>query len=94
MMMDYNSEMMAVRSFMKERQGLVLKVPGPELPVRYGRNIPPFVVLNEDTAVELGSPIIGSTGMVLCTDDKGLVFDGRITLISPDIPEMVEKSVP
>jgi CO dehydrogenase/acetyl-CoA synthase beta subunit len=94
MMMDFNSEIMAVRSYMEERQGSVLEVPGPELPVRYGRDIPPFVVLNEDAAVELGSPLVGSTGMVLCTDDKGLVYDGRITLIGPDIPDMVGKSVP
>jgi CO dehydrogenase/acetyl-CoA synthase beta subunit len=91
--MDFNSEMTAVRSFMEARPGSVLAIPG-ELSVRYGRGIPPFVVLNEDTAVELGSPLVGSTGMVLCTGDKDLVNDGRITLIGPDIPEMIGKSVP
>jgi CO dehydrogenase/acetyl-CoA synthase beta subunit len=93
-MMDFNAEIKAVRSFMEERHGSILEIPGPELPVRYGRDIPPFVVLDEDAAVELGSPLVGSTCMVLCTTDKGLVYDGRITLLGPDIPEMAEKSVP
>jgi CO dehydrogenase/acetyl-CoA synthase beta subunit len=93
-MMDFNAEIMAVHGFIEARPWSLLEIQRPDLPVRYGRDIPPFVVLKEDSAVELGSPLVGSTSMVLCSEDNGLVYNGRITLIGQDIPEVVGQSLP
>jgi CO dehydrogenase/acetyl-CoA synthase beta subunit len=45
------------------------------------------IVLSEDTWLELGHPGTGSTSPVLATEDFGLVDDGAITLIGPDVSE-------
>lgn len=45
------------------------------------------IVLNEDTWLELGNPNTFSTAPALVTENLGLVDDGAITLVGPDIPE-------
>jgi CO dehydrogenase/acetyl-CoA synthase beta subunit len=52
-----------------------------------GRGASPLI-LKENTAVELGGPRTAGTGFVLCTEDPDQVFDGRIMLIGPDVPEL------
>ena len=51
-------------------------------------------VLKEDTAVELGGPLTAGTVFFLCTDDVSLIYDGKITLVGPDIIETMEKVLP
>lgn len=46
---------------------------------------PMQIILQNETAVELGSPGTESMSMVLLTADASLVDDGKVTLIGPDI---------
>jgi CO dehydrogenase/acetyl-CoA synthase beta subunit len=55
-------------------------------PRRRGR---PEVILAEDTAVELGHPSTTSRALVLITTVPELVRDGHITLVGPDLAQMV-----
>ncbi|MBN1471851.1 MAG: hypothetical protein JW925_08715 [Syntrophaceae bacterium] len=55
-----------------------------------GRNI----VLSDDMAVELGSPQMESSSCLIWTEHAGLVCDGRITLIGPDIRPGVKENLP
>lgn len=48
---------------------------------------PNQIILQNDTAVELGPSQMASVSVLLATGDKGLVHDGSITLVGPDIPE-------
>ena len=64
------------------------------LPVLVGRGAQPGVILKEDMCVELGNPRMASCAFLLWTDNLSLVRDGRITLIGPDIPESMGKSLP
>ena len=52
------------------------------------------IILKEDTHVELGHPSAGSCCAALTTYDTGLVEDGQITLVGPDIPENREERLP
>lgn len=52
------------------------------------------VVLEENTAVELGNPSCGSSSFLLWSRNTGLVNDGQVTLIGPDIPEAIGQSLP
>lgn len=52
------------------------------------------IILKEDTWVELGNPKTASSAFVLWTDDLGLVDDGLITLIGPDIGDVNEGYLP
>jgi len=47
---------------------------------------PMQVILQNETAVELGSPGTDSISMVLLTADSSLVDDGKVTLIGSDLP--------
>ena len=47
-----------------------------------------MIVLAEDTAVELGPPKRASMNAVLWTNEPGLVNDGRVLLIGPDLAEV------
>lgn len=51
------------------------------------------VVLEEETALELGNPSGASIFFILWTESGG-VEDGRITLVGPDVSEVTERSVP
>jgi CO dehydrogenase/acetyl-CoA synthase beta subunit len=51
------------------------------------------VVLEEETALELGNPSGASMSFLLWTENE-IVDDGRITLVGPDVGETVERSVP
>ncbi|MEA1958415.1 MAG: carbon monoxide dehydrogenase [Chloroflexota bacterium] len=64
------------------------------LPVRVGPNAGSGLVLRSDTFVELGNPDTGSSSFLLWTDNPGLINNGRITLIGPDIPESQGQSLP
>lgn len=55
-----------------------------------GRN----VVLSDEMAVELGSPQKNSVSCLIWTEKPDLVFDGKISLIGPDIKESSGKSLP
>lgn len=55
-----------------------------------GRN----VVLSEDMALELGNPQMNSVSCLIWTQKPGLIHDGKINLIGPDIKESGEKSLP
>jgi CO dehydrogenase/acetyl-CoA synthase beta subunit len=52
------------------------------------------VVLQADTAVELGNPQDESVAFHLWTVDLGLVRDGCITLVGPDLGESVGRHLP
>jgi CO dehydrogenase/acetyl-CoA synthase beta subunit len=52
------------------------------------------VVLQAETAVELGSPQDESVALHVWTADIGLVGDGCITLVGPDIGESVGRHLP
>ena len=47
---------------------------------------PMQVILQNETAVELGSPRTATISIVLLTADSSLVDDGKITLIGSDLP--------
>jgi len=64
------------------------------LPVRVGPGAGSGIVLRGDTFAELGSPEAGSCAFPLWTQNVGLVKDGRITLIGPDILESKGASLP
>jgi CO dehydrogenase/acetyl-CoA synthase beta subunit len=55
-----------------------------------GRN----VVLSEDMALELGNPQMNSVSCLIWTQKTGLIQDGEISLIGPDIKESSGKSLP
>lgn len=55
-----------------------------------GRN----VVLSDEMAVELGSPQMNSVSCIIWTKESGLVCDGKINLIGPDIHVSGGKSLP
>jgi hypothetical protein len=55
-----------------------------------GRNI----VMKEDLGLELGSPQMESLSCLLWTHDLASIENGRITLIGPDFPESMGKSIP
>jgi CO dehydrogenase/acetyl-CoA synthase beta subunit len=53
----------------------------------------PSLVLEEDTALELGNPAVASLSVLLWSEEDG-VEDGRITLVGPDVAETTETSIP
>jgi CO dehydrogenase/acetyl-CoA synthase beta subunit len=55
-----------------------------------GRN----VVLSDDMALELGNPRMNSVSCLIWTQKEGLIHDGKISLIGPDIKESSGKSLP
>lgn len=104
-MAHFDEQILAVRGFLRERQerGSLLRhvlcrgsseelVRG--LPVRFGPGMTPFVILKEETFVELGNPLQGSTSMVLWSQQTELIQDGLIRWIGPDIPESHAQSLP
>lgn len=52
------------------------------------------VVLEPDTAIELGNPRDESASFMLWSDDAQKINDGRMTLIGPDISESKQKNLP
>lgn len=59
----------------------------PRQPISSGQGAS-TIVFSEDTHLELGHPGSFSTAPVLVTEDLGLVNDGAITLIGPDVSEI------
>jgi CO dehydrogenase/acetyl-CoA synthase beta subunit len=51
------------------------------------------LVLQEDTAAELGNPSLASLTLILWTEGEG-VENGRITVVGPDVGESSSKSMP
>jgi CO dehydrogenase/acetyl-CoA synthase beta subunit len=51
------------------------------------------LVLQEDSALELGNPSVASLTLILWTEGEG-VDNGRITLVGPDVGETTAASVP
>ncbi|MEW6443056.1 MAG: carbon monoxide dehydrogenase [bacterium] len=104
-MAEFDEQILAVRKFVRnlQREGKnsrEIRCPGaPEellrdLPVRFSPEGSPFVILKEETFVELGNPIQGSASTVLWTRQTELVRDGAVTWIGPDIPETAGQSRP
>ena len=104
-MTDFDEQILAVRRYIREKKGtegsvaetlvptrLQELVQG--LPVEYSSDRKPFVLLKEDTFVELGNPVQGSASMVLVTRQAALIRNGLITRIGPDIPASEGKSLP
>lgn len=54
----------------------------------YGEEAGRGVILRKDVGVELGGGNAATCAMVLTTADEGLVHDGRITVIGPDISQL------
>lgn len=80
---EYESELVS-----KGRDQRVWFQEAPVLPGKFaGRGASPLI-LKENTAVELGGPRTAGTSFTLCTEDPGLVLNGRIVLIGPDVPEL------
>ena len=52
------------------------------------------VVLEPDTAIELGNPRDESASFMLWSDDAKKINDERITLIGPDLSESKQKNLP
>ena len=52
------------------------------------------IVMQADTAVELGNPREESSAFLMWTEDASLVCNGKITLIGPDLPESSGGSLP
>jgi len=52
------------------------------------------VVLEPDTAIELGNPKDESSSFLLWSDDAKKINDGRMTLIGPDLGESKQKNLP
>ncbi|MDT8273616.1 MAG: hypothetical protein RRA35_10555 [Desulfomonilia bacterium] len=82
----------AVRTFVDSRSPCKTWAGPPNFqwPSGGGRNI----VLKEDMGLELGSPEKDSVSCLLWTDDLSRITDGRITLLGPDFPESMGKSLP
>lgn len=104
-MAHFDEQILAVRGFVRARQGRGTRLCQVlccgsseelvrELPVRFGQGIEPFVILKEETFVEMGNPLQGSSSMVLWTRQAELIHDGLITWIGPDIPESAGQSLP
>ncbi|MGD0855073.1 MAG: hypothetical protein ABSA18_04640 [Dehalococcoidia bacterium] len=51
-------------------------------------------ILRGDTFLELGNPVTSSCAFVLWTQNSGLIKDGRVTLIGPDIQESAGQNLP
>ena len=64
------------------------------LPVAVGAGANRGIILRGDTYAELGNPEAGSAMVSLFTQEAGLVQDGRITLIGPDIDSIGGQSLP
>jgi CO dehydrogenase/acetyl-CoA synthase beta subunit len=52
------------------------------------------LVLGVDTAVELGHPNEGSTAFLVWTNDPAPLKNRKISVIGPDLPELIGKRVP
>ena len=65
-----------------------------KLPVAVGKGAHSGLVLRGDTWLELGNPDAGSCSSTFFTATPGLVRDGRVTVIGPDISDACGKSLP
>lgn len=55
---------------------------------------PGDIVLNADTAIELGHPQTESLAFLMWTDSRNKVRDGRITVYGPDLKQMAHGKTP
>ena len=88
----FDEPLSSVRRFMSEAEeaGRLrrLDAPGPE-PWPSGSSL----VLQEDTALELGNPSIGSLSMLIWCE-KGEARDGAVSLVGPDLDEAEGTGLP
>lgn len=61
----------------------------PRWPCEKNRNL----VLGPDTAVELGNPADESASFLLWVNDPGLLTNGRISVVGPDLPQLKGQQV-
>jgi len=87
----------AIRRFLSQRDTLAKTGRAPsrdELVSRFSlaarKKGRPEVILSEDVFVELGHPQTASRSAVLVTYEEGLVQDGLVSLVGPDLPQMVQ----
>jgi len=59
-------------------------------PQAAGRNL----IMNMDTAVELGHPKLGSMAFLIWIDDSAPITNRRMTLIGPDIADIPNRQIP
>jgi CO dehydrogenase/acetyl-CoA synthase beta subunit len=88
----FDEQVMEVRRFMREmRDGGRLR----EFEAQDLETWPlgSTLVLEEDTAIELGNPRIASLSMLVWAG-AGDVADGRVSIVGPDMGEATEKSLP
>ncbi len=52
------------------------------------------LVLGPDTAVELGNPRDASASFLLWVNDPSLLKNGRISVVGPDLPQLIGQRVP
>jgi CO dehydrogenase/acetyl-CoA synthase beta subunit len=101
----FEQQILDIRRFVKDRQAEGREVRemqcprSPEkllkdLPVRFDADNAPFVILQEDTFLELGNPLQGSVSMVLWTPRAERVRDGFVTGVGPDMPDASGRSLP
>lgn len=64
------------------------------LPIEVGAGANRGIILRGDTYAELGNPEVGSAAISLFTNTPGLIQDGRITLIGPNIDSIGGQSLP
>lgn len=81
-----------IRKYIEGKNGRSWSIKGQknDWPSGKGRN----VVLSEDMALELGNPQMNSVSCLIWTQTTGLVQDGNICLLGPDIKESSGKSLP
>lgn len=77
-----------VHKFLKEKSASLASLPEPE---RWPRQS--GLVLEEDTAIELGNPARGSLEFLLWTESPPSP-DDRVLLLGPDVPNIKEKHAP
>lgn len=104
-MASFDEQILSVRHFVKKRREqrqLIVETPWRvtlenllrDLPVGYSPGNRPFVILKEETFLELGNPVQGSASLVLWSRQAELIRDGLITRIGPDIPQAAGQSLP
>ncbi len=64
------------------------------MPFLQGTESSAETILRSDTFLELGNPATSSTAFMLWTEKPGLIKDGRVTLIGPDIQESEGQNLP
>lgn len=88
----FDDTILQLRTFLKEKEGLLRTVQAS--PAGWPAGEKGNIVLASDTGVELGNPRSESASFMVWTEKAGVVRDGAVHVIGPDIPESGGKSLP